>query len=199
MNSLHPQPKPTDFSSSPLSEHLPHLFFPTTCSIVAQEAVPVTNNLPMRGCEHFCQTAEREAGTCQKRRQVSVEHLLRQKKTAVSICHHCSLPIRRPVKHFESDGLVKRAGDGTRTRDSLLGRQMVAGSPPASYKMPPGERSYIFTVIHAHLKQIVARILRQMVMDHMHWKEYTLHLLERQERQMVNHLGNTVPAFSHTL
>jgi len=55
--------------------------------------------------------------------------------------------------------------------------------------MPPGERSYIFTVIHAHLKQIVARILRQMVMDHMHWKEYTLHLLERQERQMVNHPG----------
>ncbi|SRR6266487_3239814 len=32
-----------------------------------------------------------------------------------------------------------------------------------------------------------ACILRQMVMDQMHWKEYTSHLLERQERQMVNH------------
>ena len=45
------------------------------------------------------------------------------KKTAVSICHHCSLPVKRPVKHFESDGFDTRAGDGTRTRDSLLGRQ----------------------------------------------------------------------------
>ena len=58
-----------------------------------------------------------------KRRQVSVEHLLRQKKTAVSICYHCSLPIKQPVKHFESDGLEDGAGDGARTRDSLLGRQ----------------------------------------------------------------------------
>jgi hypothetical protein len=58
-----------------------------------------------------------------KRRQVFVEHLLRHKKTAVSPAHHCSLPVMRPVKHFESDGLIRRAGDGTRTRDSLLGRQ----------------------------------------------------------------------------
>jgi hypothetical protein len=47
----------------------------------------------------------------------------------------------------------------------------------------------IFTVIHAHLRQIVTRILRQMVMDHMHRKKYTCHFLERQERQMVNHPG----------
>ena len=31
--------------------------------------------------------------------------------------------MKRPVKHFESDGVRRRAGDGTRTRDSLLGRQ----------------------------------------------------------------------------
>jgi len=79
--------------------------------------------------------------------------------------------------------------DGMKFRDSLLGRQMVAESPPACHKMALGERSYIFTVIHAHLRQIVAYILRQMVMDHMHWKEYTRQLLERQERQMVNHPG----------
>jgi hypothetical protein len=60
---------------------------------------------------------------CKKRRQVSVEHLLRQKKTVVSPGHHCSLPMKRPVKHFESDGSKRRAGDGARTRDSLLGRQ----------------------------------------------------------------------------
>ena len=82
-----------------------------------------------------------------------------------------------------------RAGDGTRTRDSLLGRQMVAESPPACHKMALGEHSYIFTVIHANLRQIVAYILRQIVMDHMHWKEYTRHLLEWQGRQMVNHAG----------
>ncbi len=61
-----------------------------------------------------------------------VEHLLRQKKTAVSNCHHCSLPIKRPVKHFESDGLRSGAGDGARTRDSLLGRQELITSPLAS-------------------------------------------------------------------
>jgi hypothetical protein len=47
----------------------------------------------------------------------------------------------------------------------------------------------MFTVIHAHLWQMVACILRQMVVDQMHWKEYTRHHLERQERQMVNHPG----------
>src|SRR5579872_4586541 len=58
-----------------------------------------------------------------KRRQVSVGGLLWQKKTADSIWHHCSLPFKRPVKHFEGDGLEGGAGDGARTRDSLLGRQ----------------------------------------------------------------------------
>ncbi len=82
-----------------------------------------------------------------------------------------------------------RAGDGARIRDSLLGRQVVARSPCASCEIALGERSYIFTVIHAHLGQMVACMLRQMVMDHMHWKEYTRQLLERHERQMVNHPG----------
>ncbi len=92
-------------------------------------------------------------------------------------------------KRWQRDGCFCGAGDGTRTRDSLLGRQMVAGSPFACYEMALGERSYIFTVTHAHLRQMVARNLRQMVMDQMHWKEYTRQLLERQERQMVNHPG----------
>src|SRR5712692_3969361 len=83
----------------------------------------------MRGCEHFCQTAKCEAGGYPKTRQVSVGRLLRHKKTAVSIGHHCSLAIKRPVKLFESDGLRSGAGDGARTRDSLLGRQSVTGSP----------------------------------------------------------------------
>jgi hypothetical protein len=117
---------------------------------------------------------------------VSVGGLSRHKKTAVSICHHCSLPLKRPVKHFESDGSKRRAGDGARTRDSLLGRQSVTKTPLVYCEMALEERLYIFTVIHAHLRQIVTCILRQMIMGHMHWKEYTRHLLERQERQMVN-------------
>ena len=92
---------------------------------------------------------------------------------------------------MHSRGVIEevRAGDGTRTRDSLFGRQMVTGSPLACHEMPLGVHSYMFTVIHAHLRQIVARMLRQMVMDQMHRKEYTRHHLERQERQMVNHPG----------
>jgi len=81
------------------------------------------------------------------------------------------------VKHFESGVLRRRAGDGARTRDSLLGRQIVTRSPLASREIALGERSYMFTVIHAHLRQMVACNLRQMVMDQMHWKEYTRHLL----------------------
>jgi hypothetical protein len=73
-----------------------------------------------------------------KTRQVSVEHPLREKKTAVSPAHHCSLPIKRPVKHFESDGSKRRAGDGARTRDSLLGRQGFAKSPLARYRLAVG-------------------------------------------------------------
>jgi hypothetical protein len=71
-----------------------------------------------------------------KRRQVFVGGFCEIQKTAVSICHHCPLPFKWPVKHFESDGFDKRAGDGTRTRDSLLGRQVVARTPLAWHKQP---------------------------------------------------------------
>ena len=58
-----------------------------------------------------------------KRRQVSVERLLTQKKNAVSKRSHSLLVVHWPVKRPENDGLRRRAGDGARTRDSLLGRQ----------------------------------------------------------------------------
>ena len=64
-------------------------------------------------------------------RQVFVERLLRHKKTAVSIDHHCSLVLKLLVKPFEGDGFLLGAGDGARTRDSLLGRQGVTVSPLA--------------------------------------------------------------------
>src|SRR5579885_733352 len=73
--------------------------------------------------EHFCQPEQTEAGACQKTRQVFVGDLLIKAKTVVSLCLHCSPLLKWPEKGIESDGLDGRAGDGTRTRDSLLGRQ----------------------------------------------------------------------------
>jgi hypothetical protein len=55
-----------------------------------------------------------------------------------------SLPplVSQPVKRVESDGLVGRAGDGTRTRDSLLGRQTFPRStryaPESALQADPG-------------------------------------------------------------
>ena len=80
-------------------------------------------NLPMQVCEHFCQKVECWAGVCEKRRQVSVGHFRDTGKTVVSMCHPCSLVIKRLVKALERDGGEEGAGDGARTRDSLLGRQ----------------------------------------------------------------------------
>ncbi len=65
----------------------------------------------------------------QKIRQVFVGGFCDRQKTAVSIDHHCSLVLKLLVKPFEGDGLGKGAGDGARTRDTLLGRQGVAKSP----------------------------------------------------------------------
>jgi len=65
----------------------------------------------------------------QKGRQVFVGDVCDRQKTAVSSGYHCSLVLKRLVKHFESDGSKRRAGDGARTRDSLLGRQAVTKTP----------------------------------------------------------------------
>ncbi len=73
--------------------------------------------------EHFCQPEHTEAGACQKTGQVFVGDLVSNTKTVVSLCLHCSPLVSQPVKGIESDGLDGKAGDGTRTRDSLLGRQ----------------------------------------------------------------------------
>ncbi len=84
--------------------------------------------------EHFCRKVKGEAGVCQKRRQVFAEHLLTQKKTAVSKCFHRLFALKEPAKRIETDGLEKKAGDEIRTRDSLLGRQELTNLPLASYE-----------------------------------------------------------------
>ena len=51
--------------------------------------------------------------------------------------HQHKKPVRLACyeSSLELASWVMRAGDGTRTRDSLLGRQVAAISPLASYKM----------------------------------------------------------------
>ncbi len=44
-------------------------------------------------------------------------------KTVCSGLHHCLLVFRQRMKLSQRDGYLFGAGDGTRTRDSLLGRQ----------------------------------------------------------------------------
>ena len=95
-----------------------------TGQVVAVWGRQVVMYQPMR--EHFCQPEKTEAGACQKTRQVFVGGRLINKKTVTSMEHHYSLPLKRLVKHCESNGLIRKAGDGTRTRDSLLGRQGLA-------------------------------------------------------------------------
>jgi hypothetical protein len=67
---------------------------------------------------------------------------------------------------------MKKAGDEIRTRDSLLGRQMLTNSPPTYYKLALEEHSRLSDGIHAHLRHIVACFLGQMVMDQFTRKLY---------------------------
>ncbi len=62
-------------------------------------------------------------------RQMVAARFLSEEKTVFSRHIHSLLVMKRRVKLFERDGVRLRAGDGTRTRDSLLGRQAFTESP----------------------------------------------------------------------
>src|SRR6266581_2754940 len=70
-------------------------------------------------------------------RQIVAGRVFAHNKTACSGLHHCLLVFKQRMKHSQRDGFVLGAGDGTRTRDSLLGRQVGTQSPLASYKLAP--------------------------------------------------------------
>jgi hypothetical protein len=76
-----------------------------------------------------------EAGGRPKSRQVVVEHLFIRNKN-VSLLTLIPLRSPQPACRQPARRLFVRAkaGDGTRTRDSLLGRQVRAESPLASYE-----------------------------------------------------------------
>jgi hypothetical protein len=56
-------------------------------------------------------------------RQIVAVRLLAKNETACSVAYRRSVGTKQLLWLFQRDGLDKRAGDGARTRDSLLGRQ----------------------------------------------------------------------------
>jgi len=69
-----------------------------------------------------------EAGCCPKTRQGVAERFLAKEKPPPCWLSHRLLVFKRLLKGLQRDGSYVGAGDGARTRDSLLGRQEL--SPP---------------------------------------------------------------------
>ncbi len=76
-----------------------------------------------------------EAGCCPKTRQGVAERFLAKKKPPLSWLSHRLLVFKRLLKGLQRDGSLLGAGDEIRTRDSLLGRQVIAPSPLASCRL----------------------------------------------------------------
>jgi hypothetical protein len=71
-------------------------------------------------------------------RQIVAARLCAHNKTACSALAHCLVAIEHFLRLSWRDGLSRGAGDGARTRDSLLGRQGVTRSPLARYRSAVG-------------------------------------------------------------
>src|SRR6266581_2474567 len=65
----------------------------------------------------------RRQGVASHRSRMSLHAFLPIRKPPPCLPYRCLVVPRRPVIGLHRDGLYTRAGDGTRTRDSLLGRQ----------------------------------------------------------------------------
>ena len=102
--------------------------------------------------------------------QVFVGGFFGQNKTVASRVAHISLAIKRPVKRLENDGFLSRAGDGTRTRDSLLGRQEPTRISLAWYRLALQAPSRFGKVFCACLRQdficISGRLLRLLYLEY---------------------------------
>jgi len=71
-------------------------------------------------------------------RQIVAGRVFAYNKTVCSGLHHCLLVFKQRMKLSQRDGFLLGAGDGARTRDSLLGRQGVTTSPLAWYRSAVG-------------------------------------------------------------
>lgn len=72
---------------------------------------------------------------CQIGRQGVGVHLSPKTKTVSCCFYHRLVALNGLPKRLQRDGLEKKAGDEIRTRDSLLGRQIVTISTHACYEM----------------------------------------------------------------
>ena len=95
----------------------------------------------------------------------NVAHMTRQNVAVRLFAHNKTVPcffLHRLVatnwlqKGLHRDGLQRGAGDGARTRDSLLGRQGVAESPLARYRLAIGADRTGISEIHATLTKTFA-------------------------------------------
>jgi hypothetical protein len=62
---------------------------------------------------------------------MSLRTCLHKKTPSVYFPFHWLVVFNRLEKGFQSDGVPRKAGDEIRTRDSLLGKQVVAKTSPA--------------------------------------------------------------------
>jgi hypothetical protein len=67
---------------------------------------------------------------------MSLYTFLHIKTSSPCLPNHCLVVTRWLLTGQQRDDVNRRAGDGTRTRDSLLGRQSVTRSPLVCYKSP---------------------------------------------------------------
>jgi VIT family len=90
--------------------------------------------------EHYASERLREQQEIKM--QVSAGRVFAHNTTACSGLHHCLLVFKQRMKHSQRDGFLRGAGDGTRTRDSLLGRQGVTVSALVCHELALLARAY---------------------------------------------------------
>ena len=101
--------------------------------------------------------ARLEAGRHPTVRQGVAARLLSTTKPPPRLQYHCLVVTRRPLIGLHRDGLHMRAGDGARTRDSLLGRQAVAISPLVWYETAREAKRTTTSEFRTALRKGVAR------------------------------------------
>jgi hypothetical protein len=91
-----------------------------------------------------------------KRGRMSLYTFVHIKTPSPCLPYHCLVVARRLVIGLHRDGLYGGAGDGARTRDSLLGRQEVTGLSLAWYRSAVGADRTSVCVYYAALTKDVA-------------------------------------------
>jgi hypothetical protein len=91
--------------------------------------------------------------------RVSLRAVLHREKPSPCLAFRRPVALRRLVIGLNRDGSYKRAGDGARTRDSLLGRQGITTSPLVCHELPLLARVDNRFEMRASLTKDVARVI----------------------------------------